>query len=232
MSPAQDSSMGAGEKKHRFTLEGFQIVHRAMLQDVSRLEGLIRLVMEGKGVDLDVVRAWFSFVWRLAEAHHKSEDEEVFPRVAERNPAFKGHMEQILAEHGVLDKRVAEMERLMEGVKESEELVVLLDTVMALRFDLGEHVKREENAFVVAIQESFSESEQKALQIKLARAMPRRMVELVLPWMLESANEAEAGRILKQIPWPARILYRLSWVPFYESLVEPFSVLPKVGSVN
>lgn len=219
--------------QHRFLLEGFPMVHRAMRSDVSRLERLIQRVQDGEGMDLEVVRAWFAFSWAIAEGHHKGEDAEIFPRVAARSPLFRAVWTQIEAEHQQIDAMVVQLNASIQALRDEstypeQQLADLLAQIRDFRRLLEDHVQREEQAFEQAICADFAEDEQMKLQNVLRKAIPMRLIELVIPWMLEMATEAERKRFLGQLPLPARFLYWLLWQPHYHTLIAPFRSLPSV----
>ncbi len=212
--------------RHPFFLEGFPMVHRAMRKDVMRLDGLLRRIELGEGVDTDTVRAWFAFVWAIAEGHHLGEDNQIFPRVAARCPGFRAAWHQIETEHQQLDAAIRALDiTLKEGV-ESGNVEPAIDAVRVLRDQLEGHLVREEVAFERAIRADWSPEEQLSLQDVLRKAIPMRLIELVIPWMLDAASEAERKSFLAQLPLPARVLYNVSWKAHYHSLLVPFAELP------
>lgn len=212
--------------RYPFLLEGFPMVHRAMRKDVVRLDGLLRRIQLGEGVDTDTVRAWFAFVWAIAEGHHLGEDNQIFPRVAARCPGFRSAWHQIESEHQQLDAAIRALDlTLKEGV-ETGDVEPAIDAVRVLRDQLEGHLVREEVAFERAIRADWSPEEQLALQDVLRKAIPLRLIELVIPWMLDAASEAERKHFLAQLPLPARVLYNVSWKAHYHSLLVPFAVLP------
>lgn len=218
------SDLPAEPARHRFTLHGFTLVHRAMRNDLTRLRDLLLRARAGEGVDLDVVRAWYGFSWAMAEGHHKGEDSQIFPEVAKRSARFRAEMAQIEAEHADLDERVERLNRSLSRELEGEALEGAIRETEALHGFLDRHLRLEERCFVEAIEAHFDEAEQLALQGRIRRSLPLRMIGLILPWMFEAASREEQAALLAQLPFPARILYRALWLPYYHMLTEPFSM--------
>ncbi len=224
------SDLPAEPPCHPFTLHGFCLVHRAMRNDLAQLRALLERARAGEGVDLDVVRAWYSFSWAMAEGHHKGEDSAVFPEVAARSARFRASTEQIGAEHAELDIQVERLNRslgrdlegaaLDEAILHAEELYRFLD----------QHLVVEERSFIDAIRAHFSEPEQLALQGRIRRSLPLRMIGLILPWMFEAASAAEQRRLMEQLPLPARLLYHILWLPYYRMLTVPFQFTAQIAA--
>jgi hemerythrin-like domain-containing protein len=212
--------------RYPFTLEGFPMVHRAMRKDLSRLDALLRRIQVGEGVDVDVVRAWFAFSWAIAQGHHVGEDAQVFPRVAARSPEFRKAWKVVEVEHAEIDRMVIELDRRLQKGIDGLEVDETLSHLHLLRDYLEGHLIREEVAFERAIRSEWDPEEQIELQNVLRQAIPLKLIELVVPWMLEAATPEERKKVLSQLPLPARLLYHLSWQDHYHTLLQPFSGLP------
>lgn len=156
---------------------------------------------------------WFSFMQRSIHLHHTGEEEWLYPTILSRDPSFAIDVEKLEADHAELDPLTDEIARgLASGASD------VRNDLRALERLMSEHLDREEAAVVPRMRRHLTGADLKEFERREAKRSKMSDLALVLPWVLSSANDRERALVHDVLPWPAKVLYRLSWKKRYERL--------------
>ncbi|GLX94789.1 hemerythrin domain-containing protein [Herbidospora sp. NBRC 101105] len=180
-------------------------LHDALRRELDRVA---RLTETPDGL-LKATVTWELFTTYL-HVHHTSEDDTLWPAlrkvVPETDLALLDAME---AEHSVIDPALAAVESSGPGD--------LAENVAVLRDRLTAHLRHEEHETLPLIAATLPEEEWARFG-----ALHRRRVgddtARYLPWLLDSAADDLADRVLNSLPGPIRTAYRDDWLPGYRTI--------------
>jgi hemerythrin-like domain-containing protein len=220
--------MASNETK-KFIMDGYLYVHRAMQADIANLEATSTRLTRMSKEDAAKLSKWFEFFWDMVEVHHVEEDNNFFPDITRRDPAFAPQMHMLSADHQHLHSMVDLVAKLLNRIQNStdaEEREItgrqLTQLLKNFKESLNDHLAREENVVIASIADHFSLKEQKEMEQKTMKSMPRKHMALLVPWVASSMSAEEAAVAIKVIPLPLRIMYNLSWKKKYEKFTSVF----------
>ncbi|SEG79818.1 Hemerythrin HHE cation binding domain-containing protein [Actinacidiphila yanglinensis] len=187
------------------------VTHDGFRRDLARFAAA---VSAGRGDAPAVRQGWQNFKRQL-DVHHTVEDAWLWPRlknlVAGR-PDDLLLLEEMEAEHAVLDPLLAEVERALHAG--AAELPVL---VQKLRDTLEVHLRHEEDAALPLIQSVMTPADWKGFSRAMARKQKLGGASIWVPWITDGMAPADARKFLARLPAPLRLLNRLSWDGRYRS---------------
>lgn len=213
----------------QFKMNGYLYVHRAMRSDISNLEATSRRLARLSEEDSVRLQRWFRFFWDMVEVHHQEEDNQFFPTLARRDPGFIEKMDHLTAEHQALHQMVDEIGNSLaqlQTVKDEAERNALShhfsQLVNRFQASLNDHLAKEELLVIATVVEHFSLKEQKEMEDKTMKSMPRKHIALLVPWVGSTMSAEESAIALKTLPLPIRIMNNLSWKKKYEKFTAVF----------
>jgi iron-sulfur cluster repair protein YtfE (RIC family) len=157
---------------------------------------------------------------RQLHLHHTAEDDLIWPALRER----LGHSENALS---VLDAMEAEHELIDPLLKAVDDGFAatsgpgdgqphadrLADAVDALVTSLTSHLTHEENDGLPLIGVALTAAEWRAVGFKIARRNGLSGSGEMFSWLISSAAPGEKDMLVRQLPPPARVLYKAVWKP-------------------
>jgi hypothetical protein len=168
------------------------------------------------------VAAGWELFKRQLHLHHTAEDDLIWPALRER----LGHSASALS---VLDEMEAEHERidpLLAAVDEGFALATgpagqpdagrLADAADELATALSSHLAHEEKDGLPLIGVALTAAEWRAVGFKIARRNGLAAGGEMFSWILSSAAPGQARAVARQLPPPARVLYKAVWKPRFE----------------
>lgn len=203
----------------------FFLMHRAIRSDLAALpRAVARLSATDRGAVAGIGR-WLAFVEGTISVHHRGEDEDIYPLVSSREPAFEAERAALEDDHRALDPALAAIRKGLDALAGSDDFAADRDALVAalegLRDDMTAHLDAEEAALVPAMKRVVTRADLQEFERRHARATPMRDMALTIPWVLEVADAREREMIDAVLPWPVKLLYRLSWRRSYERLTRP-----------
>jgi len=196
--------------------------HDAFRNDLTSLARAAR-DPGGRGPDRQrsVAAGWELFKRQL-HLHHTAEDDLIWPALRER----LGHSANALS---VLDEMEAEHERidpLLAAVDEGFAAAAgpagqpdagrLAGAVDELAATLAGHLAHEEKDGLPLIGVALTAAEWRAVGFKIARRNGLAAGGEMFSWILSSAAPGQARAVARQLPPPARVLYKAVWKPRFE----------------
>lgn len=201
-----------------FGLKSYLRIHNAIKRDLEQLENRAARLTNPGSAELIKLQQWFDFYWDMVESHHKGEDRGAFPMLAKIDPEFASRVPVLTYDHHEIDKIVDEMQaefHRIRGLQQGEETGtryrLLVGLLKLLQQKLGEHLTREEAAFIPAIARNFSLEQQAAIEEKMYKSMPDTYLAMMVPWTLQYLDAEEKHSALEGFSARFRYLYNVSW---------------------
>ena len=189
------------------------VVHRTFRRSCAELPDLVRGLRPGDtaraGLVVDAVR----FMLMGLEAHHLSEDEFLWPRLAARAVVQAEAITRMEEQHHRLEELVTQVRGALDGLA-ADPRQPLCEQVAAQLTELGSaltaHMDEEENTILPLAAEHLSVAEWEELgEISLAKLEKKHLLR-AFSALMAVATPDEQQTILTKAPLPARLLWRLS----------------------
>jgi len=189
------------------------VVHRTFRRSCAELPDLVRGLRPGDtaraGLVVDAVR----FMLMGLEAHHLSEDEFLWPRLAARAVVQAEAITRMEEQHHRLEELVTQVRGALDGLA-ADPRQPLCEQVAAQLAELGSvltaHMDEEENTILPLAAEHLSVAEWEELgEISLAKLEKKHLLR-AFSALMAVATPDEQQTILTKAPLPARLLWRLS----------------------
>jgi len=183
------------------------VTHAALRRDVGRFAAAIAA---GRETAPAVKAGWANFKHQL-HVHHTVEDDDLWPRLyaAVSEPAHLAMLEQMEAEHAVLDPMLESVDAALDHGD------ALADKVDALAGALDGHLRHEEHSALPLIQEVLTVEDWEAFGKAMARKQGIKGAAMYVPWIVDSASSDERRRFFAQLPPPVRLASKLVLEPRY-----------------
>jgi hypothetical protein len=179
---------------------GFMLaLHAALRRDMDRL----RRAAGEPSVSANVREGWELFRREL-EVHHRAEDEDLWPKLRPRltDPADLATVDAMYDEHRQLPGRLARVAEALgtsDGIQAIEDLAGVLLT----------HLDHEERDALPLVPKHLSGQEwHDFLLLERSKRAPRERSEF-LTWVLDDAPPQHAEAVLRELPPPGRVAYRV-----------------------
>jgi len=189
------------------------VVHSTFRQSCAELPELVRGLRPGDTARAQLVVDAVRFMLMGLEAHHVSEDEFLWPRLAARAAVRADAVTRMEEQHQRLEKLVTEVRGALDGLA-ADPRPPLCEQVAAQLAELGSvlnaHMDEEESTILPLAAEHLSVAEWEELgEISLAKLEKKHLLRAFSALMAVATPE-EQRAILTKAPLPARILWRLT----------------------
>lgn len=84
---------------------------------------------------------------------------------------------------------------------------------------MNEHLDHEEAAIIDRMKRTITLADIAEIERGGAKTTSFGDLSLIVPWVISSADDRERRLLEGVLPWPVRLLYKLSWRSRYERLV-------------
>jgi hypothetical protein len=196
--------------------------HDALRHDLAALarsaQGAGR---RGPDEQRSVAAGWQLFKRQL-HLHHTAEDDLVWPPLRERLAGSADSLsvlDEMEAEHARIDPLLAAVDAgfAVAGQAGGHPGTGRLgDAVDALAASLTGHLTHEEKDGLPLIGEALTAAQWRRVGFRIARRNGLPAGGEMFSWMLSAASADQVAGITRQLPPPARILYRAVWKPRFE----------------
>jgi iron-sulfur cluster repair protein YtfE (RIC family) len=189
------------------------VVHRTFRRSCAELPDLVRGLRPGDtaraGLVVDAVR----FMLMGLEAHHVSEDEFLWPRLAARAVVQAEAITRMEEQHHRLEELVTQVRGALDKLA-ADPRQPLCEQIATQLTELGSvlnaHMDEEEHTILPLAAEHLSVAEWEELgEISLAKLEKKHLLRAFSALMAVATPE-EQQTILTKAPLPARLLWRLS----------------------
>jgi hypothetical protein len=145
--------------------------------------------------------------------HHTAEDTLLWPklRAAVTNADESAVLDAMEREHAMLDP-------MLDGIDAAvavDDVLQLAEFWPAIRDALGRHMQHEEDAALPLVAHYLGAAGWAAFGQHIRKTQGLSGAAVYVPWLLDGAPEPTAAAVLAMLPAPARLLYRLVWLPKY-----------------
>jgi hypothetical protein len=190
----------------------FFSMHKAIR---AHLASFVRIVPETAPPEASrraALARWFAFKQRAIHAHHEGEDAKVYPKILARDPSFAGELAVLQADHAELDPLLA---RVASGLAGG---AMVGPDLRRLERLMREHLDREEAAIVDRMKRTLTLADMDEIERDGAKTTSLSDLSRIIPWVMAYADARERRLLEDVLPWPVKLLHRLSWRPRYERL--------------
>jgi hypothetical protein len=191
--------------------------HNAFRSDLVSLARAVREPGRRSPDRQQSVAAGWELFKRQLHLHHTAEDELIWPALRER----LGHSASALsvlaamqAEHELIDPLLTAVDDGFAGGQPGDDR--LADSVDALVTTLTSHLTHEEHDGLPLIGVALTAAEWRAVGFKIARRNGLSASGEMFSWLLGSAAPGETRTLIRQLPPPARVLYKAVWKPRFD----------------
>jgi hemerythrin-like domain-containing protein len=156
------------------------------------------------------VRYWKGHVGEIL-SHHGVEDTIFFPALRERVPQMAAVLDQLDAEHHLLDRLMEESREAIEGVVVGDDPARAAELLHRLADVMDDHLDLEDREVVPQFARWFSVVEYEAMtKAAIKHVGLGKQAAFTVPYIGFWATEHERTTLLGGAPLPFRILYRLT----------------------
>ena len=151
---------------------------------------------------------------RQLHAHHRGEDEFIWPALGERLSRSDSAVSVFAAmedEHARIDPLLAAVDAAFDGFTYDR----LADVIDTLATTLTSHLAHEEKDALPLIGTTLTGAEWNAVGRRIARTNGLSAGAEFFAWMLDGVPPGRVAAVLGQLPRPLRLLYRAVWKPRY-----------------
>jgi len=144
--------------------------------------------------------------------HHHGEDDLLWDLLEERTPSCRVHVEQMKAQHLEVAAIMESIEAALPAWRATASTAdrdVVHGRLTALNTAFGIHLGQEEGDIAPIAAVSISQAEFDRLGEHGRAAMDRRRAFVQLGYILSGQNAEQAAEIMKELPAPIRLLWRL-----------------------
>lgn len=188
------------------------VVHRVFRRESALTARAVRAVAPGDTVRAGVVAAHFRDYALGLHHHHTGEDELLWPLLlarvdleAELVLRMEEQHERVAAGLATVAEMLPEWERTASP-QIGERIAAALDEHAVA---LTEHLKEEEDRLLPLVEEHLTAAEYGRLNERFAAETPKDKLLLFLGSLLEEATPEEAADLMRNLPLPARLMWRL-----------------------
>ncbi|GCE01998.1 hemerythrin domain-containing protein [Embleya hyalina] len=183
--------------------------HDAFSRDIARM---ITTCEAGRALAPETTVVWDRFK-RFLLLHHRTEDAVLFPplRAAVDDPVDLDMLAAMDVEHARIDPLLDLIDAALADADHGGALVGLHE----LAEELGAHMRHEEQRALPLLEARLGRAGWDAFGRGMRKEQGLRGAAEYLPWLLDGASSALTAAVMRQLPLPARVLYRRVWAPRY-----------------
>jgi hemerythrin HHE cation binding domain-containing protein len=168
------------------------------------------------------VAAGWELFKRQLHLHHTAEDDLIWPALRERlrhSANALSVLDEMEAEHERIDPLLAAVDEGFAaaagpaGQPDADRLAGAVDELAAA---LAGHLAHEEKDGLPLIGAALTAAEWRTVGFKIARRNGLAAGGEMFSWILSSAAPGQAHAVARQLPPPARVLYKAVWKPRFE----------------
>jgi hemerythrin-like domain-containing protein len=186
------------------------VAHDAFARDLYRLAAASA---RGQAFTPQTLATWAMFTKQL-HIHHTAEDTSLWPMLRAKavQPDEVGVLDAMEMEHAQIDPHLHHVEQAI-AAKAAAGLAQGIDALTRL---LTAHMRHEEDAALPMVDTHLGREGWAAFGREIRRTQGGiRGGAQYLPWVLDDASGPMTTKVLRQLPVPARLLYRWVWAPRY-----------------
>lgn len=178
-----------------------RIVHSALRRDLRRAEIALNVKPPRPPAQQLAIARHLEWMMSFLHAHHKSEDDGLYPLVRDRDPAAAELLDAMDADHRAVASAIAEVEAAASGACGDGPDQRLIDAVASLSNVLLPHLEREENEMMPVVSSVVTDSEWRKLEEQY-NLKGKSSAELGFEghWLIDGASPEDRQRVVGLVP--------------------------------
>ncbi len=188
------------------------VVHNVFRRLIGDLPGLISGVTPGDRARAAILADTYTEVAIALHHHHTNEDELLWPTLMARVDADRGFVLRAEEQHERVDELITRGNTQVEAFRADPSAAhrdALVATIRELDAAICEHMADEERYILPLVEEHMSVAEWEELGERGRASIPKDRLLIQLGWILDGLSPAERKEFLHNMPFPARIAWRL-----------------------
>lgn len=193
-----------------------RIVHDALRRDLARVRVVLEADPPPDGDQRRAVTRHLRWMTAFLDAHHRSEDEGLYPVVRRRAPKAADLLDDMARDHETVAESVARLDRAAEAYGSGGaggELIAAVDDLSAV---LLPHLQREEDEAMPVVSATMTNAEWSDIEQR-HNLDGKSMAQLGREghWLIDEAADSDRACVLGLVPPLPRILLRYGFGPAY-----------------
>lgn len=193
-----------------------RIVHSALRRDLERVRSaLTASAPPGPRRRVALAR---HLAWMMAflEAHHRSEDQGLYPLVHERAPDAAALLHDMEADHAAVAEAISVVETRTHAYEERDERGPLIASLDGLSQLLLPHLRREEDELMPMVSRVVTVGEWRAIeQAYNLEGKSTSQLGQEGHWLIDGASKEDRARVLGLVPPVPRLVLLYGFGPSY-----------------
>ena len=185
------------------------IVHQALRRDLRRAEQALTRSPRPRHEQQDAIARHLAWMMSFLHAHHRSEDEGLYPLVRDRDPAASALLDAMDADHRAVASAIADVEAAAttESTGEVSHADLLILALTNLSRVLLPHLEREEDEMMPVVSSVVTEAEWRQLEDKY-NLEGKSFTELGFEghWLIDGATAEDRQRVVGLVPAVPRFI--------------------------
>jgi iron-sulfur cluster repair protein YtfE (RIC family) len=214
-----------------------RIVHDAFRRDLDRVRAVVTRVPPPDHRQRVAIAEHLAWVTEFLEAHHRSEDQGLYPAVRQRDPAAAALLDEMARDHELVAAAIAALSDAAARFVAHDDAQPLVSALDDLRAVLLPHLAREEDEVLPVVSRTLTTAEWDAIEqehnldgsstSELARAGH---------WLIDGATAEDRRRVIRLVPPVPRVVMLYGFGPSYRwnrrAWQHPHRTLPREGSAS
>ncbi|MEZ5320601.1 MAG: hemerythrin domain-containing protein [Microthrixaceae bacterium] len=193
-----------------------RIVHDALRRDLRRAREALTHDPAPEDRQFGAIAEHLAWMMGFLHAHHRSEDNGLFPLVHERDPSAAPLLDEMADDHDVVAAAIDRLETAVRGrdpVGTRDSIVEAIDHLCEL---LLPHLEREEHDVMPVVSRAITNAEWQAVEEE-HNLDGKSMSQLGMEghWLIDGASAKDRDRVLGLVPWLPRLALLYGFGPLY-----------------
>lgn len=195
--------------EQKFGMYGYLDIHKATRRHLDNYLLKASLVSANDLKTIKTLQSDFDFYWNMLEHHHKTEDAGFFPMLGGIDSTFATQIAAMTEDHEVVDEMVVKIKAYLVDAANGKANAYdqFLEQTRAFRDTLFDHLDREEEIVIPAVNRHFTYEQQLVMEEQVISAMPVEHVAIMFPWIYEVMTTVERVTAYGQLPESFRASY-------------------------
>jgi hemerythrin-like domain-containing protein len=196
-----------------------QMIHNVLRTQFDEAQKLVEGMAIGDGERAGIVADHIITLSGVLHGHHRGEDVILWDKLEQRAPACTVHVEKMKVEHAQVSKLLDNAGDLLPAWRDgasAQSRDAVAKALAALNQAFDSHIAQEEDEIAPVAAVNLSQAEWDELAEHGRESMPRDKQFIQLGYMFDSVTPEQKVKLLKTIPAPVRLLYRLVGKRQYE----------------
>ncbi|MGE0140148.1 MAG: hemerythrin domain-containing protein [Ilumatobacteraceae bacterium] len=193
-----------------------RIVHTALRRDLERARRVLTAMPPPGHRQRIALARHLGWMMAFLEAHHRSEDQGLYPLVHERAPDAAALLHDMAADHAAVVEVVARVETTAHRYAQRDEREPLIAALDCLREVLLPHLQREEDELMPVVSRVVTTGEWSAIEQAYNLAgKSKAQLGREGHWLIDDASEEDRARVLGLVPLAPRLILLYGFGPSY-----------------